>query len=223
MGPHLAYPGSDENRTTINLRPFDSLEAVTLVSPTADPWNLVFSPDGERLAFFTGQQLQTVSIQGGEPEPLFETQDRTFGLSWAATEASCWAGVDGMLRVPTSGGEAELVVAARDSEEYQDPFHLPDGDHALVSIVRPPSVPRLAVVDLATGTLRELAFQGVEPIYSPTGHILFRQDGELFAFPFDLDSLEARGQAVAIAGGVASGPRLSQDGTLVYVVERGCG
>ena len=81
-GTHLAYPGSDENRTTINLRPFDSLEAVTLVSPTADPWNLVFSPDGERLAFFTGQQLQTVSIQGGEAEPLFETQDRTFGLSW---------------------------------------------------------------------------------------------------------------------------------------------
>ena len=128
-----------------------------------------------------------------------------------------------MLRVLTSGGEAELVVAARDSEEYQDLFHLPDGDHALVSIVRPPSVPRLAVVDLATGTLRELAFQGVEPIYSPTGHILFRQDGELFAFPFDLDSLEARGQAVAIAGGVASGPRLSQDGTLVYVAERVAG
>ena len=64
QGTHLAYPGSDENRTTIYLRSFDSLEAITLVSPSADPLNLVFSPDGERLAFFTGLQLQTVSIRG---------------------------------------------------------------------------------------------------------------------------------------------------------------
>ena len=41
QGTHLAYPGSDENRTTIYLRPLDSLDAITLVSPAADPWSLL--------------------------------------------------------------------------------------------------------------------------------------------------------------------------------------
>ncbi len=46
-----------------------------MVSPSADPWNLVFSPDGERLAFFIGLQLQTVSIRGGQPESLLDLRD----------------------------------------------------------------------------------------------------------------------------------------------------
>ena len=223
QGTHLAYPGSDENRTIIYLHPLDSLEAVTLVSPIAGPWNLVFSPDGDRLAFFAGLQLNTVSIQGGQPEPLFEAENFVFGLSWGSDGSILLGGEDGLTRVQTSDGEAELVATAQGAEIYQDPFHLPEGDHALVSILRPPSLVRLAVVDLATGTLRELPFQGVEPIYSPTGHILFRHSGELFAVRFDLDAKEARGQAVAFASGVAYGPRLSEDGTLVYVAERADG
>ena len=220
QGTHLAYPGSDENRTTITLRPFDSLEAVTLVSPSAGSGKLAFSPDGERLAFFIGRQLQTVSIHGGQPELLFDfSEERVYGngLSWGSDRSILAAGSSGLWRVSTSSGEAQLVAAAE--EPYRSPFSLGDGDHALVSIVRSPNS-RIAIVDLTTGTVRELPFQGIEPIYSPTGHVLFRQGGELFAFRFDLDSLEAQGQAVAIASGVAYGPRLSDDGTLVYVAER---
>ena len=225
QGTHLAYPGSNENRTTIYLRSFDSLEAVTLVSPSADPWNLAFSPDGERLAFFTGTQLHTVSIHGGQPEPLFDVQfnPSNGSLSWGSDGTILVSGKEGLTRVPTSGAEPEFVAAAGEGELYRDQFHLPDGDHALVSIFHPPSVSRLAVVNLATGTVRELAFQGREPIYSPTGHVLFRQNGELFAFRFDPDSLDAGEEAVAIAASVAFGPRLSQDGTLVYVAQRVAG
>ena len=65
QGTHLAYPGSDDNRTTINLRPLDSLDSTPLVRSRADPWELAFSPDGEQLAFFRNdRQLQTVSIRG---------------------------------------------------------------------------------------------------------------------------------------------------------------
>ena len=223
QGTHLAYPGSDENRTTINLRPFDSLEPVTLVSPSADPWNLAFSPEGEQLAFFTNRrQLRTVSIRGGQPEGLFELPAELFpeGLSWGSDGSILVGGNSGLTRVPTSGGESELVAAADESDIYRFPFSLPDGDHAFVSIARPAESPRLAVVDLGSGTIGELPFQGEEPIYSPTGHILFRQGGGLFAARFDLDSLQVQVQAVEIASRVAYGPRLSQNGTLVYVAER---
>ena len=226
----MGNPDRPENRTTIRLRSLDSLEAVTLVSPSADPWNLAFSPDGERIAFFTELRLQTVSIHGGQPEPLSEIPHLPESLNWGG-DGAILVGGRSLMRVPTSGGEAELVAAGQEDEVYVylSPFHLPVGNHALVSIARPTSASsrpaqasngRLAVVDLGTGTVRELSFQGVEPIYSPTGHVLFRQGGELFAFRFDLDALEAQGQAVSIAGGVAYGPSLSDDGTLVYVAAR---
>ncbi len=223
QGSQLAYPGSDENRTTINLRPLDSLESITLVSPSADPWSLTFAPDGERLAFFTnGRQLQTVSIRGGQPEELFEFTTEKFlsGLSWGSDDSILVAGEGGLMRVQASGAGSEFISAAEETDSYQFPFFLPDGDHALVSIERRGEIPRLAVIDLKMAVTTELPFQGSEPIYSPTGHILFRQGGDLFAAGFDLDSMQVLGQAQEIATGVASGPRLSEDGTLVYVADR---
>ena len=223
QGTHLAYPGSDENRTTINLRPLDSLDSLTLVSPSADPWDLAFSPDGERLAFFTdGKRLQTVSIRGGRPEELFEfpAEQYTSGLSWGSDESILIGGEGGLIRVPTSGADSEFISATEATDRYHSPFSLPGGDHALVSIDRRGEMPRLGVIDLETAVTTELPFQGSEPIYSPTGHILFRQGTELLAAGFDLDSMQVLGQAREIATGVAYGPRLSEDGTLVYVAER---
>jgi Tol biopolymer transport system component len=223
QGTHLAYPGSDENRTTIILRPLDSLGSITLVSPSADPWDLTFSPDGERLAFFTNRRrLQTVSIRGGQPEELFEfpAHQAESGLSWGSDESILIGGEGGLTRVPTSGAASEFISAAEKTDIYAAPFFLPDGDHALVSIVRPGEAPRLAVINLETAAAAELPFQGSEPIYSPTGHILFRQGAELLAVGFDLDSMQVSGQAREIATRVAYGPRLSEDGTLVYVTER---
>ena len=179
QGTHLAYPGSDENRTTIYLRPLDSLDAITLVSPAADPWSLAFSPNGEQLAFFTGRHLQAVSIHGGRPEPIGEFSEEQFvgDISWGSDGSILLGGLDGLTRVRTSDGGSDLLVAARNEMEvYLHPFHLPDAQHALVSISGQTSAPsrpaqsstgRLAVVALDGGTVRELTFQGVEPIYSP--------------------------------------------------------
>jgi Tol biopolymer transport system component len=89
-----------------------------------------------------------------------------------------------------------------------------------VSILRSGQTPRLAVTNLESGATTELPFQGEEAIYSSTGHILFRQGAELLAARFDLASMQILGEAQEIATGVASGPRLSEDGTLVYVAER---
>jgi len=223
QGFHLAYPGSDENRTTINLRSLDSLDSIILVSPSADPWNLTFSPDGERLAFFkNNRRLETVSIRGGRPEPIFELQDEqsAAGLSWASDNSILIGTTGGIIKVPTSGAESKFISVSNDTAVYSSPYALPNGTHAFVSILRPGQVARLGVIDLEAGTSRAFAFQGEEAIYSPTGHILFRQGAELIAASFDLASMQVLGEAQEIATGVASGPRLSDDGTLVYVAER---
>jgi len=223
QGTHLAYPGSDDNRTTINLRPLDSLESIPLVSPSADPWNLAFSPDGERLAFFkNGRQLETVSIRGGRPEAIFELPDEqdASGLSWTSDNAILIGARGGLIKVPVSGAESKFISTAEDIATYSSPHILPNETHAFVSISRPGQVPRLGVVDLETGTTKEFPFQGSEAIYSPTGHILFRQAAELMAARFDLATMQVLGQPQEIETGVESGPRMSDDGTLVYVAER---
>lgn len=224
QGSHLAYPGSDENRTTINLRPLDSLDPITLVSPSAEPWNLDFSPDGERLAFIrNARELHTVSIRGGLPQKIFELPEERpsiEGLSWALDDMILVGANDGIIQVSTAGKESRFIAISEDSAVYSSPHALPGGTHVLVSIFRTGDVARLGVVNLETGTAIELPVQSDEAIYSPTGHILFRQEARLMAARFDLSSLQIVGQPKEIANHVASGPRLSDDGTLVYVAER---
>lgn len=223
QGTHLVYPGSDDNRTTINLRPLDSLDATPLIRSRADPWELDFSPDGEQIAFFRNdRQLQTVSIRGGVPEAVFELPEelRVWGLCWTSDDRILVGSMGGLIAVPTSGAKSGFISAADESAIYSSPHVLPNQSHAFVSISRPGQVPRLAVMDLETGADKELPFQGSEAVYAPTGHILFRQDAELIAARFDLKSMKVLGQPQEIATNVASGPRLSDDGTLVYVAER---
>jgi len=223
QGTHLAYPGSDENRTTINLRPLDRLDSIPLVSSRADPWEIAFSADGERLAFFKNdRRLQTVSIRGGHPEAVFELPENqtVAGLSWASDGSILIGTRGGLIRVPASGAVSDFISAAEDTAMYSSPYILPNETHAFVSISRFGQVPRLGVIDLETGATFELPFQGAEAIYSPTGHILFRQGSELMAARFALESMQVIGQPQEIANDVASGPRMSDDGTLVYVAER---
>ncbi len=120
----------------------------------------------------------------------------------------------------TTGAESEFIALPDSTADYGSPYMLPNGTHALVSVFRAGERPRLSIFDLASGTTDALPFHGVEAIYSPTGHILFRQRAELIAARFDLATMRVIGEAQQVATGVASGPRLSDDGTLVYVAER---
>ena len=61
--------------------------------------------------------------------------------------------------------------------------------------------------------------------YVPSGHLIYMQQGTLFAVRFDLDRLETIGQAVPALEGVGANPAVtggaqlavSSEGTLVYV------
>ena len=146
------------------------------------------------------------------------------GLSWTGDDSILIGTRGGLIRVPTSGGGDSTFISAEESTSlYWSPHSLPNDTHAFVSIFRSGEVPRLAVISLETGEATKLPFGGGEAIYSPTGHIVFRQEGKLMAARFDLGTLRVQGQPQEIASGVASGPRLSDDGTMVYVAERADG
>jgi Tol biopolymer transport system component len=80
---------------------------------------------------------------------------------------------------------------------------------------------QLAIVDLERATHALLQLSGSQPVYSPSGHIAFRQGATVLAARFDLGRLAVVGDAVPVLEGVRRGPYLAADGTMVYVPERG--
>ena len=222
-GTHFAYHGRHENRVEIYLRPLDSLEALPISGP-ASPQSVAFSPDGKRLAFESAGELRTVSIQGGQPDSVLQLPEGAWGLSWGADDNILLGGADGLSKVPASGGDRVPVTPVQDADTqaHGNPTHLPGGGHALFTIYRPEDS-RLAVADLVAGTFKELSLRGAEPLYSPSGHLLFLQGNELWAAPFDLDELELTSEPVFVLDGIAYGPRLADDGTLAYVAQRADG
>ena len=82
---------------------------------------------------------------------------------------------------------------------------------------------KVGLVNLETGELTPLLGPASMPRYVPTGHIVFSQQGQLMAAPFDLDTLALTGPAVritepSIQGGAAEPSEwdVSDDGTLVF-------
>jgi serine/threonine-protein kinase len=83
----------------------------------------------------------------------------------------------------------------------------------------------LVVAPLSGGTPKVVVRGGHYGRYMPSGHLIYVQQGTLFAVRFDRDRLETVGQAVPALEGVAANPgttggaqlAVSAEGTLVYV------
>ena len=76
---------------------------------------------------------------------------------------------------------------------------------------------KMGLLNLESGTRHELQ-PGLAGVYSPTGHLLFKQGlvtGNLMVLPFSLETLAAAGEAFPILNQVRDAS-LSLEGTLVY-------
>ena len=68
--------------------------------------------------------------------------------------------------------------------------------------------------DLDSGERTEVR-EGTVPAYSPSGHVMYQEAGDLWALPFSADTLSATGEPFIVAENAAR-PSVSDDGTLVY-------
>jgi hypothetical protein len=72
-GSLIVYQGPGaEGGTLLWARRWDALEA-TPIQDTEDAFELAISPDGQDVAFETGNSIRVVPIQGGVPGPLLQT------------------------------------------------------------------------------------------------------------------------------------------------------
>lgn len=188
-GRRLVYRAiDDDGRERLNMRSFNSLETRSLTG-TDNGWAPFFSPDGERVGFYTQGLLKFVSLSNGMTKTIALIDLGGYsGATWLPDDTIIFANSSRRFgRVRVSGGDVETleVKGLRDGHIVVSPFALPGGQSLLCG-VSDGSAFNIGLFDLASRTMTVIAENGFTPIYAESGHILYQQDpGGLMALEFD--------------------------------------
>jgi serine/threonine protein kinase len=225
------------------LRSMSDLEAQPIRGTEVNPRRVMFSPDGESLAYFSNddRSFKRIAISGGAPvtimpwqgsNPADTTQTTILGSTWSGNHIFVGS-PSGIVRVPVTGGKAETILRV-DAEEFVDtPQMLPDGDHILFTLSRGRSRDRwekaqIVAQSLSTGARKVLIDGGADGRFVRTGHLVYELGGVLFAVPFDLKTVRVVGGPAPILEGIrrtlnpeltagAAQYAMSDTGTLAYI------
>ncbi|MBI3449748.1 MAG: serine/threonine-protein kinase [Acidobacteria bacterium] len=215
------------------IRELDHLEPKQ-VKVAAAPGFLFWSPDSAWLAYQAGGKIWKVPAGGGESQVVVDHPGLLTGgsgASWGPNDRIVYAGgEDAIDEVPATGGDIKKLVANDPNEkgDFHDPSWLPDGSGVLFVRHAPGGPPNdlSLVAGGARKSLLKLDDQQIwYPVYSPTGHILYRRQPNnpgIWALPFSLSKHAATGEPFLV---VPDGdlPSVSNDGTLVTVKGAGGG
>jgi eukaryotic-like serine/threonine-protein kinase len=207
-------------RGGIYLHTMDEMDAKLIPGTEGNPQQPFFSPDGERIGYWSAaeRRLKTISIRGGMPANL--TSDLALGsLSWNE-DAILYSTVEGLKSISLNG-EIKLLVKS-EKEPFFTPRLLPGGK-AMIFTIGTDNDYRIAVYSLVSKKYKILA-PGSDAYYSPTGQLLYILDRDLVATPFDIDTLSLSGRYAPIVKRVlrtTGAPQfaLSAAGTIVYLPE----
>ena len=188
-----------------------------------------FSPDGQWVAFFAGGKLKKISVEGGTAIALCNAPNIARGGSWGDDNNIIAAlnNVGVLSRIPSSGGApAPVTELAQGELTHRWPQVLPGGKAVLYTVHTQGSGFDEANIEvMALGDRRRKTIQrgGTFGRYLPSGHVIYINKGALFAVPFDLDTLEARGTPALVLEQVGYAVEngsaqldFSRNGTLVY-------
>ena len=232
-GEHIAYlTGSvGLGAEQLHVRPLDQLTSETLVAE-GELNSPFFSPDGESVGFYdrsAGPVLKRVSVRGGPASTICDLPGDLRGASWGADGTVVFASADltsGLWRVPAVGGEPEQLTtpdAEKGEVDHVWPEILPGAEAVLFTIgANSIEESQIAVLSLDTGEYK-VVLGGAYPRFSPTGHLLYGVQGNLWAVGFDLSRLETVGDPVPVQEGVLTKDQgsadfdVSENGSLIYV------
>jgi serine/threonine-protein kinase len=192
------------------MRRLDEPAATPLAGTTYGPTlsGPIFSPQGDWLAFFTGDAMRKVPVQGGAVLPIADVASVT-GASWGDDGNIIVTARSGLLRVPSAGGTAVPLKSIRAATFF--PHVLPGARAVLFNSVNRTSLESLddLTIDVAvieTGETKTLLNSGYQPRYLPTsgktGHLVYVKGGTLFGVAFDPERLEIHGTPVPLVNDV---------------------
>jgi len=230
-GRRLAYVASRDGRSQVYLQDLDQFDARP-ISGTDGARSVAFSPDGNWLAFVSGQHIEKVALAGGEPVPVGDTalNERNNGLSWPSTDTILlnFGPSLGIWRVPAGGGAATALTSLGPGElEHHFPQILPGGNAILYSALLTGAADFGIVVQSLESGEHHVIASGAAARYFPSGYLAYVQAGTLFVAPFDLARLEVTGTPTVAVQGIRTtsggSPQIaySEAGSIAYLPTSG--
>ena len=173
----------------------------------------ILSPNGSEVAYWitpgslggTGR-LMRIGIGGGAPVKIADSATGAGQASWGDDGHILFRRDDRLMLVSKDGGPVRLVAqpdTVRGQSALGWPHMLPGSKAALATILHgrreDPDSLYVGMISLRDGKVREFGFRGLAPHYA-SGHLLYvRQDGQLFARPFDAAKGKFTGEERAVA------------------------
>jgi len=223
-GSRLAYI----NGNKLFVRPLDSWDPIE-IPDTEEASNPFWSPDGHWLAFATDRDFWKIRPDGTQRKKIFTAASSVSyvtGGAWLADDRIVYRGEVDLMVVPASGGSPDTLYSATSDTsivDFHQPQALPGGMGLVAAVHTNAGVNTIGIVSLEGILKRVLKLPGTEigdPCYSPSGHILFQDQKDIWAVPYSLDGQEVTGEAFPVARDSAV-PSVSDGGTLAYVRNAG--
>jgi serine/threonine-protein kinase len=217
-GSRLAYSviGEQEANYSLYERRLDRGTAELLQSSPDTSYAFPFySPDGAWLGFTAAtqsgfRQLRRLSLADRSVQTIaaMDTLGAT-GLAWGDDGTIVAAAGSRLYRIPASGGEWKLVARASPVSgqflRWFQPYLMPGSRMVLLHATRSynPEHSDIVALDLTSAKPPRIVLtNAMNPIYSPTGHLLFVREGTLLGVGFDPRTATVHGQPVVLIGDV---------------------
>ncbi|MCL4522999.1 MAG: hypothetical protein M1451_03675, partial [Acidobacteria bacterium] len=221
-GKHIAYLSNDH----VWIRALDRLEPRE-VPGSAGAEIPFWSPDSAYVGFAANGKLWKSPAAGGETTAICDLRGGLIGgsaASWGEDGNIVFTrGSTGLLQVSARGGDPRslLDVDTKTEQDLHQPQILPGG-RGIIYVPHPKGQSASLLMLYSKGKkkfLLQLEGQSIwNPVYSSTGHILFRRqptNAGIWALPFSLSKLEVAGEPFLVAPS-AENPSVAADGTLIY-------
>jgi Tol biopolymer transport system component len=225
-GRNIALVLVKDGRQQIWIRALDAVELKPLEG-TDGATNPFWSPDSRFIAFFADARLRKIDRSG--PVQTLCDALAVVGGTWNRNGDILLGALGKVQRVSAAGGAVSSLPGHIDSTETS-PVFLPDGRHYLATrnSYRDPKQRGIFLGSMDSPEARQILpdISHAEIVGPPSGGrlgaVVFTRSATLMALPFDMKQLQAAGDPVPVAPGIAAtmGYPLfaaSENGVLAYV------
>lgn len=211
-GKRIVFIGNHNGRPHIFVRDLDSFET-KVIPQTEGAYACTLSPDASEVAYFVGNSLQKIRIDGGTPVALAEVAN-PMDIVWDKDNTVYFSADEGRSLYKYT----QKQILLSNLNVFTSLSLLPDSDYILVS-----SGDEIGLYDLKSQEIIDLGLSGSYAKYLPTGDIVFMRGSTLMIAPFDMDGLKFTAEPREILAGLrievyGHGQfAFSKDGTFIYI------
>jgi hypothetical protein len=230
-GTRLYYTDRGTNNEKLYTRLLSEADSELVNGEEYSLVSLSLSPDSQNLLVRNGSSIASILPVSGLARRELGTPVLRRGVDWMDNNTVIYPGDSGAIysyAIETGENKAISQEALAENQYHINPHMLP-GKNALLFAAKPAwdssrVTGDVMVMDLDTKEYRTVIRNAYDARYAVSGHIVFIRQGDLWAVPFDKESLRVTGIEKKVIEGIASTPyslsasyTFSATGRLVYL------